>query len=170
MIRPFKAPIAFLAVPALTWLLRCSPLCNDTPAGQARSPDNMIDAITTFRDCGATTSEYTRVTLQPSPTNHIDVKQIIFTTRYRHEVNLVWKGESELTISCPTCTTKDVDLQIVKFRSVEVTYVLGPEYSCRTCIGTFDRWRTCLYSGRYGGSGQFLTFRVAHFSRRVAEY
>jgi hypothetical protein len=126
MIRPFKAPIAFLAVPALTWLLGCSPLCNDTPGGQARSPDNMIDAITTFRDCGATTSEYTRVTLQPSPTNHIDIKQIIFTTRYRHEVNLVWKGESELTISCPTCTTKDVDLQIVKFRSVEVTYVLGP--------------------------------------------
>jgi hypothetical protein len=126
MIRLSKMLIAVLAVPALTWLLGCSSLCNDTLGGQARSPGNMIDAITTFRDCGATTPEYTRVTLQPSPTNHSDIIQIIFTTRNHHEVNLMWKGESELTISCPTCVTKDVELQIVKFRSVEVTYVLGP--------------------------------------------
>jgi hypothetical protein len=121
--------IAVLAVPTLTWFIGCSSLCNDTLGGQARSPDNMVDAITTFRDCGATTPEYTRVTLQPSPANHNDIKQIIFTTRNHHEVDLKWKGASDLTISCPTCATRDVELQIVKFRSVEVTYALGPNLS-----------------------------------------
>ena len=118
--------IAVLALSTLTWLIGCSSLCKDTPGGQARSPDNMIDAIATFRECGATTSDYTRVTLQPSPANHNDIEQIVFTTRYHHEVELKWIGVSELTISCPTCAAKDVELQIVKFRSVEVTYVLGP--------------------------------------------
>lgn len=125
MTRLSKRLIVILTLLPPTWLLGCSPLCNETPGGQSRSPDSQMDAITTFRDCGATTPEYTQVTLQPSPANHTDIKQVIFTARNHHEVSLGWKSASELTVSCPTCTGRDIELEIVKFRSVEVTYVLG---------------------------------------------
>ena len=124
---PFpKGLLAGFTAAALTCLFGCSPLCGDTSGGQARSPDNMLDAITTYRDCGATTPEYTRVTLQPAPGNHYDINQIVFTTRNHHEVGLLWKGASELTIKCPTCQPRDIELQIVKFRSVVITYEPGP--------------------------------------------
>lgn len=118
--------IAGLAAAALTCLLGCSPLCTDTQGEQARSPDNMLDAITTYRDCGATTPEYTRITLQPVSGNHSDITQIVFSSRNHHEVALSWEGASELTVKCQTCSSKDIELQIVKFRSVVVTYLLGP--------------------------------------------
>ena len=69
---------------ALVCLWSCSSLCEESPGGQARSPDAMLDAVTTYRDCGATTAEYTHVTLQPSAANHNDIKQVIFTVRNRH--------------------------------------------------------------------------------------
>jgi hypothetical protein len=110
---------------ALTCLLGCSPLCTDSQGGQARSPDNMLDAIASYRDCGATTPEYTRITLQPAPGNHSDIKQIIFSSRNRHEVVMSWEGGSELTVRCQTCSSNDIELQTVKFRSVAVTYLFG---------------------------------------------
>jgi hypothetical protein len=118
--------IGGLAALALTCLLGCSPLCSDAQGGHARSPDNRLDANTTYRDCGATTPEYTRIALQPVSGNHDDITQIIFSSRNRHDVALTWESDSELTVQCQTCSPKDIDLQIVKFRSVTVTYLLGP--------------------------------------------
>lgn len=123
---PLRGLIAGLAALALTCLLGCSPLCTDSQGGQARSPDNMLDAIATYRDCGATTPEYTRITLQPVSGNHRDITQLIFSSRNHHEVVLSWAGASELTVRCQSCSSNDIDLQIVKFRSVMVTYLFGP--------------------------------------------
>lgn len=105
-------------------LFGCS-MCADKPGPQANSPDKLL-AVTTYRDCGATTSEYTKVTLKPSADNHRDVTQIIFTVRYHHDISLYWKDSSELIVSCKTCVSKDIELQTTKFRSVTITYVLGP--------------------------------------------
>jgi|KBSMisStandDraft_5_1062788.scaffolds.fasta_scaffold247993_2 hypothetical protein len=126
-----KKSIALLATALPIVLLGCS-LCEETPGEHALSPDKSIDAIAIYRDCGATTSEYTSVILQPTPGNHADIKQTILEARYHHEVELSWRSPSELTITCRTCSSKDIGLEIVKFRAVEITYVLGPRLASST--------------------------------------
>ena len=123
---PFSKKVALgLFTISLVSLLGCSP-CSESPGARASSPDKALSAVTTYRNCGATTSEYTRITLTPGPGNDRDVEQLIFMARYHQEISLQWSSPSDLTISCSTCSSKDVEFQIVKFRSTKVAYILGP--------------------------------------------
>jgi hypothetical protein len=151
-----KRWIGLLATALPFLLLSCS-LCGETLGGHALSPDNSIDAITIYRDCGATTSEYTRVILQPASGNHTDIKQTILEVRYHHEVELSWKSPSELTIICRTCSSKDVGLEIVKFRAVEITYVFGSRLASSIEIPNIrSSERQSHSSGHHAGNFQFV--------------
>lgn len=117
--------LTLLLLATVASLFGCS-MCADKPGPQASSPDKLLAEVTTYRNCGARTSEYTKVTLQPSADNHRDITQIIFTVRYHQDISLSWKDSSELIVNCTTCVSKDIELQTTKFRSVTITCVLGP--------------------------------------------
>lgn len=108
----------------LMFVAGCS-LCGESTGTQTTSPDQMLSAITTYRDCGATTSEYTSVSLKPTPSNHSDIEEVVFTARYRHVLALEWSSPTALIVRCSTCSQKDIELQIVKFRRVQISYEFG---------------------------------------------
>src|SRR5260370_7847614 len=83
--------------PAL--LLGCSP-CSDDLIQQASSPDNIRIAISSLRNCGATTSFYTRVIVRPTAKSTNGIEQLVFMPRNSQKIELSCKSAPDLVLRC----------------------------------------------------------------------
>jgi hypothetical protein len=106
-----------------TLLGGCS--CTNVVGRSVASPDGALKAVVEYRDCGATTSEYTRMILRPAEGNHKDIEQVVFLVKYRHELDVQWRDPTTLKLGCPSCNEKDIGLQMVKFNRVTVKFDFG---------------------------------------------
>jgi len=101
----------------------CSP-CRDKTIAESRSPDGSRMATASSRDCGATTSEQSRVVLRPTLKNSSEIEQVVFSARYEHKIDLSWRSSSELVVRCDTCRSEDITFQLSKFAKVRINYEL----------------------------------------------
>src|ERR1035441_539139 len=94
----------------LVALLGCS--CRDEVISTVSSPDGLHTATILSKDCGATTSEYTRVTVRPGPGGSGD--QVVFAARYPQRIGLSWKGPSDLVVRCDSCRDEQITFQLLR--------------------------------------------------------
>jgi hypothetical protein len=116
-----KNLVTLLAMGSMLLLLGC---CHQETLATIHSPDKSMTATVSIRDCGATTSEYTSVTLK---SNHgwSRLKRTVFSTKYENQVNVRWEGNSELIISCRGCKPDEVRAQETTFSSVNIACRFG---------------------------------------------
>jgi hypothetical protein len=105
-------------------MLVVSACCKEETLNKVDSPDKSFSAVLSIRDCGATTVEYTGLTLK-SNRSWFGSEEAIFATKYDHGVELRWKNNSELVVYCPGCKAEEVSLQKTKFQTVSVDYKFG---------------------------------------------
>lgn len=52
---------------------------------------------------------------------------IVFTVHGSHGINLKWMSSRSLLVSCSSCRSDDVSLEVVRFGNAEITYT--PQFS-----------------------------------------
>src|SRR5260370_31471198 len=104
-------------------LLGCPP-CSDDLIQQASSPDNIRIAISSLRNCGATTSFYTRVIVRPTAKSTNGIEQLVFSARNSQKIELSWKSASELVVSCHSCHNEDIEIQVMRVGTLRIRYAL----------------------------------------------
>jgi len=86
------------------------------------SPDKLHTAIASYRNCGATTSDFTRVTVKPSSKRVNEIEQVVFAARLEHRIDLSWRNSSELTIVCDDCPDEQITFQVSKMGALKISY------------------------------------------------
>ena len=105
----------------LVFLVGCS-VCKDEVIRKLGSPDKLHIAIASNRNCGATTSDFTRVTVEPSSKRTNEIEQVVFTARLEHRIDLSWRDASELLIECDDCTDEQITFQVSKMGALKISY------------------------------------------------
>ena len=103
-------------------LASCVGCCKDETIQHVASPSKTHHVRVSYRDCGATTSEYTHVDLG----SQWSVGETIFSARYEQRIELEWITDSELTIRCYSCKTEDIKHQISKLGPIRINYEFVP--------------------------------------------
>jgi len=97
--------------------------CGEETLERFESLDKSMLATVSVRDCGATTSEYTGVSLK---SRHFwSQEETIFSTKYDTRLEVRWNSNSELIISCRGCKQEEIRIQKTKLGSVNIAYSLG---------------------------------------------
>jgi hypothetical protein len=105
----------------LIFLVGCS-VCKDEVIRELASPDRLHTAIASYRSCGATTSDFTRVIVKPSSKSGKEIEQVVFVARLEHRIALYWRESSELTIVCDDCTDEQITFQVSKIGALKISY------------------------------------------------
>ena len=79
------------------------------------------------RDCGATTSKYTRVIVRPNAGGSAEVEEVVFTVRHRHGIEVFWTNPAELLVKCFGCTEQEIERQMSKTGTLKISYELQNE-------------------------------------------
>lgn len=108
--------LLFLAV----FHVGCS--CHKEVITKLTSSDGSHTVTVLAKDCGATTPEYTSVTVRPGPGNSSD--QVVFAVRYPQRIQVSWKSTSELVVRCDSCREEEITFQLVKIGNLKVSYQL----------------------------------------------
>lgn len=102
-------------------LAACSP-CKDTVSITSVSPDGKWVAASLVRDCGATESEVTWITLSRKEAVKVnDPSNLVATIRWRRRIEFVWSAEDKLSIEC-YCKISEMNARVYVKDGVNVVF------------------------------------------------
>ena len=123
------ATVFFLAVPLMICGDYACEMCGDESIEKLKSPSGEFTAEWYVRDCGATTSFVTHVTLHRDSWLFGDSESLIFVAERRPDLKLAWKSESSLKIVCVECGSEDNPIfrQESRWKDVTISYEIAAE-------------------------------------------
>lgn len=109
--------LLLIAIALLALVLACnSPLstnCEDYDVQEVDSPDGRHVARSSYRDCGATTSGISSVTVRRVNQSEADARTA-FSVKRRHSLFMIWESDAVLSVECLDCAPSEQSL--VKYR------------------------------------------------------
>ncbi len=94
-------------------------LCGDVPLVEAVCPNGQLRAVTFRRDCGATTSYSTHVSILPAGEGLPNEGGNVFIANHEPAVTVRWVDDGHLRISGETQTEF---LRLAEFNGIRITY------------------------------------------------
>lgn len=116
--------ILLCALIIVTWKIFSSDLCSDTVEKEIFSPDKKIKSVYYTKDCGATTNYSSQIKLVKS--NIINSDKLIFIADgYYGTLNMNWKDDNNLIVSCKDCSMSDkIFKQLLEWDNIKIEYQL----------------------------------------------
>ena len=104
-------------------------MCADETISEFASPDGTYVAHAYVRDCGATTSFVTHVTLHHDSWFFGDSELLIFVAERRPDLTMTWKDDSTLEIACAECDSEKNQIfkQEFRWKNATISYEVGVE-------------------------------------------
>ncbi len=113
--------IVILLIAALAWQLGDSAgLCANEPIATEVSPDGTLKAVLFRRNCGATTSYSTQLSIIPAKRSLPNEPGNIFVQRGEATVAIHWIDAHPLRVSGAGAGT--ASLQLADYRGIQITY------------------------------------------------
>jgi hypothetical protein len=103
-------------------LSSCGGPCSNKSVEAIKSPDGQRTATTFKNDCGASGPEEVYVALNWGGKADFSGEHIIFLTRHNRRLEIIWKSDTHLEVSCRTCIDEDIRTMVVRKQGVTIDY------------------------------------------------